>query len=302
LGSASVLHANSLPPTPGFFTPISINIPGASSIGATAISSSSNLAGIFSDNSGALHGFADNHGTVTTFDFPAGAEVSATTAVTGINDAGQVIGSYHLPDELFGHGFRYANGIVTEIPNYPYAINNDGTVVGWAHSCPIDFCGAAFIYSNGTMTTVNFPPQPPDEATDTRFLGINNVGDIVGDYRGGIPHHGFRDQGGLTYRGGGFTAFDVPGATFTIPSGINDAGQIVGTFGDSNGNGHGFLYDNGSFSGLDFSPRGIDSHGEILVGDSLFTPTPEPASLLLFGSDVIAICIAVKRRRRGFGR
>ncbi len=37
-----------------------------------------------------------------------------------------------------------------------------------------------------------------------------------------------------------FTQIDVPGATFTVAFGINDAAQIVGTFFSSTG-GHGFL-------------------------------------------------------------
>jgi probable HAF family extracellular repeat protein len=34
---------------------------------------------------------------------------------------------------------------------------------------------------------------------------------------------------------------DVPGAAQTIVTGINDAGQVVGGFGDNNGHYHGFM-------------------------------------------------------------
>src|SRR5260370_15543092 len=44
-----------------------------------------------------------------------------------------------------------------------------------------------------------------------------------------------------------FTTFDVPGATYTYASGINNAGQIVGLFWDNAGS-HGFLYSGGSLS------------------------------------------------------
>jgi len=38
-----------------------------------------------------------------------------------------------------------------------------------------------------------------------------------------------------------FTTIDVPGAADTRPSGINDRGDIVGTYTDTEGNNHGFL-------------------------------------------------------------
>ena len=56
--------------------------------------------------------------------------------------------------------------------------------------------------------------------------------------------HGFLDTGGI------FTTIDVPGATSTSAFGINDSGQIVGSF-----------YD------------GTTTHG------FLATPVPEPSSL-----------------------
>jgi hypothetical protein len=51
--------------------------------------------------------------------------------------------------------------------------------------------------------------------------------------------------------------------------GINDVGQIIGDYRDSNGISHGFLA----------------------------TPTPEPASLLLFVSGLSGIVILIVRRR-----
>ena len=50
----------------------------------------------------------------------------------------------------------------------------------------------------------------------------------------------------LAYR---FTTIDVPGGTFTRPSGVNDTGEIVGSFTDDTGS-HGFLYKGGTFATL----------------------------------------------------
>jgi probable HAF family extracellular repeat protein len=47
---------------------------------------------------------------------------------------------------------------------------------------------------------------------------------IVGFFGDRTGTHGFLDTGGS------FTQIDVPGAKVTLARGINDAGQIVGTF------------------------------------------------------------------------
>ncbi len=48
-----------------------------------------------------------------------------------------------------------------------------------------------------------------------------------------------------------FTSIDVPGATGTLATGINDHGAIVGIYYDASGNSHGFLMENGAFSTVD---------------------------------------------------
>jgi probable HAF family extracellular repeat protein len=91
----------------------------------------------------------------------------------------------------------------------------------------------------------------------------------------------------------------VPGAIFTEASGINDAGQIVGSFADNSGFGHGFLDTGGSFTQIDVpgaiftEASGINDAGQIVgrIADStldqhgfLATPVsavPEPTTLSL---------------------
>ena len=76
----------------------------------------------------------------------------------------------------------------------------------------------AFVYSNGTFTTLSYP-----NAHSTLPSEINNAGDIVGtvvDSGGGQP--------AFLYSKGRFVTLDFPGAAFTEPSDINDAGTIVG--------------------------------------------------------------------------
>jgi probable HAF family extracellular repeat protein len=62
-----------------------------------------------------------------------------------------------------------------------------------------------------------------------------------------------------------FTPIDVPfpGGGGTDAHGINDAGQIVGAYGDATG-GHGFLYSGGTFSTINVpfpGTLGTDAHG-----------------------------------------
>ena len=59
---------------------------------------------------------------------------------------------------------------------------------------------------------------------------------------------------GFISDGESFTTIDAPGASFTYPLGINNAGQISGWFPTPYPHGllyHGFLYNGGSFTTID---------------------------------------------------
>jgi uncharacterized membrane protein len=68
-----------------------------------------------------------------------------------------------------------------------------------------------------------------------------------------------------------YTTIDVPGATDTFGSGVNDVGQIVGCYRDAGGTYHGFLLDvDGSYTPIDVpgatrtEAYGINSPGQIV--------------------------------------
>ncbi len=90
-------------------------------------------------------------------------------------------------------------------------------------------------------------------AKRTTGLGINNVGQIVGDYL----DNSNRTHGYLLDHGN-FTSIDFPGARATVAYKVNDSGQIVGYFLDSTGLPHGFLERQGSFIEIDF-PGAVDT-------------------------------------------
>jgi hypothetical protein len=77
-----------------------------------------------------------------------------------------------------------------------------------------------------SFTTIDVPALHVDEA----FSGINDSGQIVGDFADLSGRHGFVDTAGS------FTTFDVPGAFTTTASGINNSSQIVGGY-----DGHSYL-------------------------------------------------------------
>jgi hypothetical protein len=71
-------------------------------------------------------------------------------------------------------------------------------------------------------------------STNTYPYGINNSGQIAGQYNASRLHGFLLDQGN-------YTTLDVPGSTQNNAAGINDAGLIVGTYFDSRGIHHGYL-------------------------------------------------------------
>jgi len=98
-----------------------------------------------------------------------------------------------------------------------------------------------------------------------------------------------------------FQTLDVPGAITTNANGINNAGQIVGTY-FANDMYHGFLLDGGNYTSLDVPgairayAQGINDAAQIVGSyeDAQFrnhgflaTAVPEPSSLTLFGVGVL---------------
>src|SRR5262249_29794370 len=79
-------------------------------------------------------------------------------------------------------------------------------------------------------------------------------------------NHGFRL--GLS---GGYAQLDYPDATDTVASGINDAGQVVGTY-DDGLHSHGFLWSADSYTAIDVpdssdtQANGINNPG-VIVGN-----------------------------------
>lgn len=77
----------------------------------------------------------------------------------------------------------------------------------------------------------------------TVFYGINDAGQIVGDYWDGSVAHGF------LYSGGTYTTLSDPLGTTTYAFGVNNLGQVVGKYFDGSG-AHIFIYSSGTYTTL----------------------------------------------------
>jgi uncharacterized membrane protein len=104
------------------------------------------------------------------------------------------------------------------------AINDSGTVAGFFAS-PAGATEGFVLRPSGQMSVLDFP-----SATMTRALGVNDAGEVVGDYRLGTGAAA-RTHGFTWTQRGGFTTIDGPdGAVDTTISGVNNAGELVGWY------------------------------------------------------------------------
>ncbi len=109
---------------------------------------------------------------------------------------------------------------------------------------------------------VNYPHSSGPQTV----AAVNDSGQVVGDYDD--YEHGYERSGGT------FTTIDVPfpGALGTFPYGINNSGEIVGGWRDSNKDEHAFTLIGGTYASFDYPGAsatgafGINSAGDIVGG------------------------------------
>lgn len=198
--------------------------------------------------------------TYATVDVPG----ALVTSLTGINNAGQIVGGTQAPSQAFvGSGgtftpLSFSDG--TSISAFD--INNNGHVVGSYFDGTNPSQG--FRYDGTTYTSIN--------STDGRFLsasGINDTNYVVGTFETTVgtfnPQQGF-----LLHPDGTFSVLSVPDSIFTDARGINNAGQIVGRFRDGGFAERGFLYSGGIYTPIAIpgalwtNATGINSVGDIV--------------------------------------
>jgi hypothetical protein len=218
----------------------------------------------------------------TTLDFPE----AASTQIFGVNGRGDVVGQY-VDTQGNTHGFSYNKTLGFKTIDVPgavqsgaFGIDDTGRIVGFS----VDALGAQHGF---LLVGSNFIPICPPGAVDTNALGINAKGDIVGVFDTGDVS----TQIGFLLRQGQYTIIQDPVAApqHTQVDDVNDKGQIVGTYEDSDGNLHGLLLENGKFTTSDFPDAdstvawGVNSQGQV-VGRYLRGPGGNQSYVLFKGS------------------
>ncbi|QQS11107.1 MAG: hypothetical protein IPK81_16075 [Rhodospirillales bacterium] len=236
------------------------------SVEAACCNASGWVAGTMNDADGSARGFLWRNGVWHPFDatLPGQPPERASTSVYWINAAGQLVG--RLTDvEGSGPGFlctpgspeRPGEGTSVELAvdgaadAIPQCVNAAGVVVGYAEVATKDGEAVRAFAWHGT-TPVPITPAPGSSAT--LAIAINNAGVVIGYYNDDASGRVV----GFLWRAGETVILDVAGATHTYPSGINDAGQVVGHSCGADG-ARAFLYD-GSFRSIHPSLVGVECH------------------------------------------
>ena len=208
-----------------------LTLPGSLNNISTAINTTSQIVGQYTDTSNTVHGFLLSGGVITNIDDP-----NATTGNTipyDINDGGEIVGGYTDASNVT-HGFATSDGVNFSTIDFPGAmgtiatgVDTAGDIVGqWQDTSKLYH---GFLLKSGVFTSFDFPL-----ATGTSPFGINDYGEITGYYTDSSNvNHGF------IYTGGNFIRVDVSGATATQLTRIKKQGQITGLYADSSGEDHG---------------------------------------------------------------
>ena len=117
--------------------------------------------------------------------------------------------------------FDFPHHQVSTIATLPQKFSDQGDLTG----TEIDSTGTAkgFIYKYRLGKFSTPFSEPNDTGNDTQGRGINNLRHVCGEYLNSDTFHGY------ILEHPDFVEFDVTGAFDTIPLGIDNAGDVVGT-------------------------------------------------------------------------
>lgn len=268
------LGAFSLPAHAGLgpsYSYATIDVPGAGASAATAINNSGEIVGAYGIGNHAfwgtpdvpLHGFVLSHGAYTTTDVPG----TIWTSPQDITDAGAIYGYYgrydehgYAPEPI--HGFRTHRGVTQtlDVPGYPHTFltdaNDQGRAVGF--SVAGDNIARGFFMDDDGFTPIN----PSGDPANSSYVSAVTETGLICVY-----------SAGTWYRGRPSALSPVvfpPGATPGQITGMNNRGDLVGTYSDPFGNIRGFILRGSNLTtiavpGADATePKGVNERGDVV--------------------------------------
>jgi uncharacterized membrane protein len=211
---------------------------------------------------------ADSY-NLTTIEYPG----ARATFVNGVNDRGDMAGSYRVPGTR--HAILIRDGVFITPPptstlganwSEAYKSNGRGDIVG-DFSLDNGFTVHGFLVTSRDyeLRTIDFPG-----ACNTHARAINESGTVVGFWEECDSEGGLLALHGFIWSKGEFSEVDFPGATNTFLTGINARGDIVGSW-QSESTIHGLIFSQGQFLSFDApfpdtdtEPQDINAPGDIV--------------------------------------
>jgi probable HAF family extracellular repeat protein len=250
-----------------------IDYPGALQTQTWGVNSAGDISGLYEDTNFKLHGFLLNHGKYITIDYPGGqftycyglndvgqlvgisdgggflydvrsqtfTQVSypgaASTDAVSVNNAGTVVGYFYYAGNPQAQGFQF-DGSAYELIEPPgalytlvYGVTGAGELVGYAGHDLTTFNN--FSFDGTSFKSVRIP-----HARNAYLLGISNSGKAFVGFEGGSAG----GTGAFFLQNNAMRVLQIGPTLYTVATGVNDLGKVVGAYSDASYNIHGFLW------------------------------------------------------------